>query len=281
MDDDLQIVPLGTVRPAANNPAARRRAARKAAAAATPPVLATPSTDDVVDVSEAPPAKEELPPELEALAAVLGDAPAAYLSHILALAGGDVMSAVSLHFESNGGIVPPEFLAKPTAPPIHARPAANATPPPRRRTARPETIERHMGEWEREDASWHLAELPPVHAWAPTSSEGVDTRPVLVWVRAGDLRLTDNPALWRASMSGAPVIPVYIEPTASEQRGWPVQGAAAYWLNGSLNQLQHALKRLGSALVIRAASDSAGDSVAALLELAQETRARLVLFNAG
>ena len=177
---------------------------------------------------------------------------------------------------------------------------------------RPATVQGAMGKWEVEHPSWLLPELPPAQQWAPTSggggggggggsgggggggscgggaaARGARAAPVLVWVRAGDLRLRDNPALVAAAASGRPVVPVYIQPSKAEQRGWAVQvlpsdharpharthartpartharthspavqGAAAYWLHHSLLGLQHALRdRLGTALVLRAAED--------------------------
>ena len=197
---------------------------------------------------------------------------------------------------------------------------------------RPTVVAGPMGAWEEgEHPSWHLPPLPPpAQGRAPTDDRA--SAVVLVWLRAGDMRLTDNPALHAAAAEptaasgggggagrggggggggggvGRPaVIPVYVEPTAREQRGWPVQGAAAYWMHHSLIQIQHALASLGSAVVLRRAADAVdgaggdgaggahhhggahndggahdgGDTAAALLQLVHETGATAVHFNAG
>ncbi|EOD31738.1 Deoxyribodipyrimidine photolyase/cryptochrome, partial [Emiliania huxleyi CCMP1516] len=103
----------------------------------------------------------------------------------------------------------------------------------------------------------------------------------IVWLRAGDMRLTDNPALHAAAESGNPVIPVFIQPPRCEEGGWPLAGAAAYWLHHSLVALQHSLSRLGSAVVVRRAADCGGSSAAALAALAAESGSRRVYYNAS
>eukprot|EP00308_Calcidiscus_leptoporus_P011861 CAMPEP_0119359834 /NCGR_PEP_ID=MMETSP1334-20130426/7618_1 /TAXON_ID=127549 /ORGANISM="Calcidiscus leptoporus, Strain RCC1130" /LENGTH=715 /DNA_ID=CAMNT_0007374575 /DNA_START=14 /DNA_END=2158 /DNA_ORIENTATION=+ len=246
------------VRPAANNPARRRRAARHAESRVTRLVEPTPLTADAL----APPA---LPHELEPLAQVIVDAPAAYLAHLLAASEGHVEFAIAMHFDG-GGTVPPEWRTPPALPSTNSTVEAIRPPP----LEKPTTAE---------DASWHLEPLPPAPVWAPNDVRAGP--PALVWVRAGDMRLADNAALHAAVASGRPIVPVYIEPSAQEQRHWPVQGAAAYWLHHSLNQLQHGYRSLGSALVLRAAVDTGGDSASALLALVYETGAAVVYFNAA
>ena len=194
----------------------------------------------------AAPPQAAISPHLEPLLAVVPDAPPAYLAHLLELAGGDVGFAITMHFDG-GGVVPDEWRAALEAPrpPVEEkeevaavavrratdddaqlrwRGAARATT-----LRRPATVQGAMGKWEVEHPSWLLPELPPAQQWAPTSggggggSCGGGAAPVLVWVRAGDLRLRDNPALVAAAASGRPVVPVYIQPTKEEQRGWAVQ----------------------------------------------------------
>lgn len=72
--------------------------------------------------------------------------------------------------------------------------------------------------------------------------------PVVVWFRA-DFRTGDNPALFEASQSGAPVIPVFIRD--EEDTRWPVQGAGAQWTHFSLISLGQSLSECGSNLICR------------------------------
>ena len=72
-----------------------------------------------------------------------------------------------------------------------------------------------------EQPGWSHSSLRPAAECAPTGPAG-SAPPVLVWIRLGDLRLRDNPALHAASESGAPVVPVFIAPPESEEGGWPV-----------------------------------------------------------
>ena len=95
-----------------------------------------------------------------------------------------------------------------------------------------------------------------------------------MWLRQ-EMRLADNPALSAAAATGAPVIPVWILAPDEEQGGWPLMGAARYWMHHSLNQLQHALATLGSGLVLRdgTANGGGGGSLLELLMVCQETGA--------
>ena len=93
----------------------------------------------------------------------------------------------------------------------------------------------------------------------------------LVWFRQ-DLRLADNPALAAAVASGLPVIPVFILGGGDGVR--PIGGASRWWLDKSLRQLAADLRRLGSRLILRR-----GDPAIQILSLAQETGARLVVWN--
>ena len=106
-----------------------------------------------------------------------------------------------------------------------------------------------------EHPSWFLPELPPVSSLPPTPPRAKSDRhqaapPVLVWLRQ-EMRLEDNPCLSEAAATGRAVIPVFIVPADDEEGGWPLMGAARYWLHHALNHLQHALTTLGSALVLR------------------------------
>ena len=88
------------------------------------------------------------------------------------------------------------------------------------------------------------------------------------------MRLEDNPALCAAAATGQPVIPVFILPADDEEGGWPLMGAARYWLHGSLNQMQHSLAGIGSALVLRDGGGmGSGGTLLQLLTLVEETGA--------
>lgn len=142
----------------------------------------------------------------------------------------------------------------------------------------------------REHPSWHLPELPPVSQAPPRKPAANHSRagkgnvnqaaayaaPVIVWLRQ-EMRLSDNPALCAAAATGRPVIPVFILAPDAEEGGWPLMGAAKYWVHHSLNNLQHSLAMIGSGLVLR---DGRGDeasggegSLVQLLMLCQETGA--------
>ena len=92
----------------------------------------------------------------------------------------------------------------------------------------------------------------------------------IFWFRR-DLRLTDNPALHSAAEAGE-VIPVYIH--APDEEPLPPGAASRWWMHHSLAQLGRSLEQLRSRLVLRA-----GDSVAILNEIADETGARAVFWN--
>ena len=230
-----------------------------ASPALMPHVAPTPRSSEALH--DGPAAAVTLPPHLEPLLAVVPDAPPAYLAHLLELAGGDVGFAITMHFDG-GGVVPHEWraAAEATRPAVEEAAPAGARRSPdddaqlRWRGAarattlrRPATVEGAMGAWEVEHPSWLLPELPPAQQWAPTSggdgggggggghstgggaaARGARAAPVLVWLRAGDLRLRDNPALVAAAASGRPVVPVYIQPSKEEQRGWAVQVFPSY-----------------------------------------------------
>ncbi len=74
-------------------------------------------------------------------------------------------------------------------------------------------------------------------------------KPILVLMN-GALRLSDHPALYKASETGVPVIPVYIYD--DESRGVrPLGGASKLWLLKSLDSLTKSLDQLDSKLIIR------------------------------
>jgi deoxyribodipyrimidine photo-lyase len=71
----------------------------------------------------------------------------------------------------------------------------------------------------------------------------------LLWFNR-DLRLADNPALAAALARGAPLVPVYILDDA-EAGPWAPGGASRWWLHGSLQALDAALRARGSRLILR------------------------------
>ena len=94
----------------------------------------------------------------------------------------------------------------------------------------------------------------------------------LLWLRQ-DLRLRDNSALRAAAARGLPVIPVYIW-SPEEEGGWPPGAASRWWLHQSLRSLESALKRNGSALILRI-----GPALEALCALIAETGADAVYWG--
>ena len=98
----------------------------------------------------------------------------------------------------------------------------------------------------------------------------MSTQPVIVWLRR-DLRLEDNPALFAARESGAPVIPVYIH---DEEEALAPGGAARWWLHHSLKAFAEDLRSCGATLVLRR-----GDGPSIIKDLVGETGARAVYWN--
>lgn len=78
-------------------------------------------------------------------------------------------------------------------------------------------------------------------------SKNTNPPPVLVWLR-NDLRIGDNPALFGALESGAPVIPVFI---LDERAPHPPGGASRWWLHHSLTSLSKAFAKAGATLILR------------------------------
>lgn len=79
--------------------------------------------------------------------------------------------------------------------------------------------------------------------------------PVVVWFRE-DLRLSDNPALHAASVTGQPVVCVYIDDRESaEVRA--LGGASRWWLHHSLTALDEALHKVGAGLHVLIGSTEA------------------------
>ncbi|MFO1155042.1 MAG: deoxyribodipyrimidine photo-lyase [Rhodospirillales bacterium] len=96
---------------------------------------------------------------------------------------------------------------------------------------------------------------------------------VLVWLRQ-DLRLADNAALVAATERGGPVVPVYVLDDGLPGR-WKAGGASRWWLHHSLAALATAIERRGGRLLLKR-----GPSVSTLLDVARETGAGAVFWNA-
>ena len=96
--------------------------------------------------------------------------------------------------------------------------------------------------------------------------------PALVWFRQ-DLRLADNPALAAAMDACSSVIPVFIW-APEEEASWGPGAASRWWLYSSLVELERALRKRGTKLIVRR-----GPSAEALLELAAESGAKTVFWN--
>ncbi len=97
-------------------------------------------------------------------------------------------------------------------------------------------------------------------------------QPALVWFR-NDLRLTDNPALHAAALSGRPVVALYVLDDVSEGLR-PIGGAARWWLDKSLRALSEALSEIGGTLTLRR-----GPARNVVSDVVAETGAKAVYWN--
>jgi deoxyribodipyrimidine photo-lyase len=106
---------------------------------------------------------------------------------------------------------------------------------------------------------------------------GKSPTPCIVWFR-DDLRLSDHPALHTASMTGQPVICLYVFDRASEAlrapNARPLGGATRWWLAQSLRALHKSLNAIGAALLLRQ-----GRAAEIVAGLARETGADTVFWN--
>ena len=72
---------------------------------------------------------------------------------------------------------------------------------------------------------------------------------IIVWFRQ-DLRISDQAALHAASQTAAPIIPLFILDDKSDVK-WGMGSASLWWLEGSLIELNIALKSINSRLILR------------------------------
>lgn len=106
---------------------------------------------------------------------------------------------------------------------------------------------------------------------------GEQTLRILFWFTS-DLRLDDNLGLIEAATKAISnannsinVLPLYI---LDDTSNWPVQGASAWWLHYSLQNLQKRLNDLGGRLVLRS-----GNPLEHLTEIAKDYKADGIYFS--
>lgn len=102
--------------------------------------------------------------------------------------------------------------------------------------------------------------------------EPAASAPAIVWFR-DDLRLADNPALYRAAKSGQPLACVYVL-DETHPRIRALGGAARWWLHHSLQALEASLAAHGGTLLLLR-----GDETRAILQLADALGAGAVYWN--
>lgn len=96
--------------------------------------------------------------------------------------------------------------------------------------------------------------------------------PVIVWLRQ-DLRLGDNPALHAATLTGRPLVLLYILDDVTPGR-WRIGGASRWWLHRSLEALAPAVAKRGGVLALRR-----GDASVELPAFIGECGAKAVYWN--
>ena len=93
----------------------------------------------------------------------------------------------------------------------------------------------------------------------------------VIWWLGNDLRLTDQAALDLPEVQAGGVVPAFVW-APEEDGGWAPGAASRWWLKQSLQAFDQSLQSRGARLVCRR-----GPSAGALLELARQTGARLVV----
>ncbi len=106
----------------------------------------------------------------------------------------------------------------------------------------------------------------------PTKKQETGAGPLIVWFR-DDLRLADNPILHAAVATGRPLVCVFNHDDKSADIR-PLGGAARWWLHGSLEALDNALRaRAGRLLIV------VGPATETIPRLAAACGAEAVYFN--
>lgn len=100
----------------------------------------------------------------------------------------------------------------------------------------------------------------------------MNSRPILVWLQS-DLRLDDNPALFEATKSKRPVIPIFILDENLNQK-WKPGGASRWWLHYALEDFNLELEGLGSKILL-----FKGEAPKVLKQLVTETNAAGIYFH--
>lgn len=98
------------------------------------------------------------------------------------------------------------------------------------------------------------------------------TEVALLWLR-NDLRVTDHAAWQWATEHNVAMVPVYIH-APDEATDWTPGSASQWWLQHSLQSLQHDIEQRGGRLIVRR-----GSSAETILSLARETRATHVYWQ--
>jgi deoxyribodipyrimidine photo-lyase len=97
-------------------------------------------------------------------------------------------------------------------------------------------------------------------------------KPIIVWLRR-DLRVDDNTALYHASKTGAPVLPLFIYDTTLIKR-LPSDGAVFDFQAEALRELQQNIASLGGKLLIRH-----GNVLETHKQIVQDTQPAALYFN--
>lgn len=98
-------------------------------------------------------------------------------------------------------------------------------------------------------------------------------KPVIVLFRH-DLRVSDNRALYTASQTGKPVVPVFLWDEQTSRKVRPIGGARRWWLHHSLTSLAASLEETGAALTLKR-----GKTETVVDALIKESGADMVLWN--
>jgi len=100
----------------------------------------------------------------------------------------------------------------------------------------------------------------------------MSSKAILVWLQS-DLRLDDNPALFAASKTGRPVIPVFIF-NEGVNENWRLGAASRWWLHHALQDFNSELESIDSRLLLRT-----GKTIEVLQKLVDETKSNAIYFH--
>lgn len=97
-------------------------------------------------------------------------------------------------------------------------------------------------------------------------------RPIIIWFRQ-DLRLSDNPALFKAAQENVPIVFLYIDTPTSDR--WSLGAASRWWLKQSLTSLASSLMTSYGAFL----NLEKGDPLPILLKIIKTTHAQAVYWD--